>query len=450
MISKWENEHYDYPQLSVFYDLCSTLDFVSKIDVSKIDQDILLYIHIPFCISKCIFCNYYKISNFTNDLFDRYFECLKKEIKYFAQKLPLNMRKLQGIQFGGGTPSVVPAEYYEELFACIFKFFSIDDNATISFEGNIKSLNSKAYIKRLKQIGINRVSFGVQSFKQDVRRKWGLMGTVKEIDQLIELLQMNDIDDYNIDLMYNFSNQTIYDTLEDINLAFSKNVKTIDLYSLIVFPNTNMSSVMIRDGKYEAYKSGESVLKYSKMYEILAADPSIHFMMSNTISKSPMCSYKNLHIQLGKNKLNGGTIIGVGASARGFIGGVTYKNHVDITEYINNVINFGLGVNMANKLSEEEIENKLLVMFPNFTFLDKKDLSLSSYNRSRLTELVKSGIIKENDEKYYISKADLFWAGRISSVFFSKEQKVKMTKSVLINRKKGLNMYNQDYMNIAK
>ena len=63
MISRWENEHYDYPQLSIFEDKCSVNDHLSSMLPIKIDNDILLYIHIPFCASKCVFCNYYKQSS---------------------------------------------------------------------------------------------------------------------------------------------------------------------------------------------------------------------------------------------------------------------------------------------------------------------------------------------------------------------------------------------------
>lgn len=448
MIYKWQNEHYDYPQLSIFFDKCDPLKFKFAINESTVNQDILLYVHIPFCSSKCVFCNYYKTSHFTDELINSYFMCLKTEIECYAKILPSNRRKLAGIQFGGGTPSVVPFKYYQDLFLCINQLFYIDKEATVSFEGNIRSLNSRSYIEELKQIGINRVSFGVQSLNEEFRRKWGLVSTEREIDQLIELLQEKNICDYNIDLMYNFPNQTINDVLEDIDTAFLKDVKTIDLYSLIVFPNTVMSNIMIKDKSYDLYKSGESVLKFRKMYEKLAENKDIHFSMSNTISKSKSYHYKNLYIQLGQNKLNGGTVIGIGASARGYIGGIAYKNHVEISQYIDQVVNCELSINLMKKLSKSEMEHKLLVMFPNFTFLNKKNLHLSDDNMSRINRLIESGFLKEDEDKYYISKSDFFWAGAISSLFFSDDQRMKMTKSVLYNRKNSLNMYNQDNMNI--
>ena len=197
MFGKREAEHYDYPILSIYNDIILPSIYNKLVHNIEISQNqSIIYIHIPFCASQCIFCNYYKVTKFDITLIEKYFLSLEKEVKYYANQFR-NHVKIVGVHFGGGTPSTVPVRYYASLLDVIGSQFCLDETAIVSFEGNINSLSKKDYIKQLKSIGINRISFGIQAFNQEVRERYGLKGDLGTIVNLCNVLQNEGIKNYN-------------------------------------------------------------------------------------------------------------------------------------------------------------------------------------------------------------------------------------------------------------
>lgn len=448
MFVQRENEHYDYPQLSIFRNAKLVVDNRDLMIASaKNNKDTIIYIHIPFCAKECIFCNYYK-TQMTAAILDQYFSCINKELIYYSKILPPECRKISGIHFGGGTPSVVPAKYYGVLFDVINKYYDITE-CQISFEGNILSLMRKQYIHQIASLGINRVSFGVQTLNSKIREKYSLFSQTEKIQTVISYLQDSDINDINADLMYNFPGQTPEDVLDDGYKLFDMGINCIDLYSLIVFPNTKMFKKLVEDGDYNTYVNNQILFK--KCFDVFYNDKAVHFLMSNTISKQSSYRNINLNVLLGTNKKNGGNVIGIGVSSRGYINSYKYKNYSDINYYIESVKNIGTGVQLQEIVTPFEQENRLLSMFPNFTKIPKKELSCLQNRNIKMIEALKKEQILIEDEKFLsVNPEYFFWAGNISSCFFSISQKKNMLLDVLHNRKERLNMYNQDKTNIYK
>ena len=282
MFGKREAEHYDYPVLSIHDDIIQPdmyNQFVKDIEASQ-DQSII-YIHIPFCAGRCVFCNYYKITTYDMGVFEDYFSGLRKEIKYYADQF-YNQVKIIGVHFGGGTPSVVPARYYALLMEDIIGWFCVDEDATVSFEGNINSLIKKNYIRELKNIGINRISFGIQTFNQEIRNKYGLKGNFQTIASLCDILQNEGIKNFNADIMFNFPEQNVSEVHENVLQAFELGVQAIDLYSLLIYPETEMYYLLKNNNTWEKYSDKNSVNKYEQLFKKLADDASYVFTMSNT------------------------------------------------------------------------------------------------------------------------------------------------------------------------
>lgn len=444
MFSIRDPEHYDYPQLSIFSD--KTDQACSKLNDLKWDKkNAIIYIHIPFCNTKCPFCNYYKINQFSEDLVSDYFSCLKKEIKKYISFIPQNSRKIKGIHFGGGTPSVIPVQYYDELLSEIKKYFYLEDDV-ISFEGNIKSLGNKNYMQDILSVGINRISFGIQSFSPQIRKKYAL-SPKDAIYNLIDIFEKYSFKNYHADIMYAFPEQTLEETIEDIEESFKLGVRSVDFYSLRLFPDTHLYDSMKKDSSISKYTNPEHLLKYKKLYSHLEKNDDIIFLMANTITKEK--SYKNniLSFQLGENILNGGNILGIGASSRGYLNGLKYKNYVDINDYMTSIDQNSLGIELLKKLTSEEIEDRLMVLFPNFLNLPK-NIPLSESHKKKLQSLIQGGLIYEDKDFYHITPSNAFWAGNISSYFYTPEQRKKMVEAIIMNKKRKLNMYNQDQMNM--
>ncbi len=135
----------------------------TKKKLSKKLKESALYIHIPFCDHKCIYCDFYSI--ITEDNIQPFLNSIKKEIEFYSTNYSQN-RIYTSIFFGGGTPSLMQPKYLEEIINSLKKFYTISHDAEITMETNPGTVN-KSKLKEFFQIGINRISIGVQSFLDD-------------------------------------------------------------------------------------------------------------------------------------------------------------------------------------------------------------------------------------------------------------------------------------------
>lgn len=450
MFGKREAEHYDYPILSVHDDIIQPNVYDQLVQNIETSQDqAIIYVHIPFCAGRCVFCNYYKTTKFDVSVIESYFSSLRKEIKYYADQLN-NQVKIIGVHFGGGTPSVVPAKYYALLLEDIIGRFCVDEAATVSFEGNINSLIKKNYIRELKNIGINRISFGIQTFNQEIRDKYGLKGNFDTIASLCDILQSEEIKNYNADIMFNFPEQNVSEVHEDVLQAFELGVQAIDLYSLLIYPETEMYYLLKRDNTWGKYSDKNSVNEYEQLYKKLADDASYVFTMSNTIARKDIGENIILSTQLGNNHRNSGNVIGIGASSRGYLCGLKYKNHVGLKDYLTSVKDYSFGVQLGRKLTDLQINAKWLVMAPNFMCIDASSGLINKERKVALDAMMEKQVLSFRHSKYIFNKGMNFWAGNVSASLMDPNEISRMKNIVLMNRKNRLNMYNQDKMQIIE
>ncbi|MCK5345101.1 MAG: radical SAM protein, partial [Candidatus Heimdallarchaeota archaeon] len=124
-------------------------------------KDLSIYIHVPFCDHKCIYCDFYSIINFENK--ERYLEAIKREISYY--KSYNEDRVVKSIFFGGGTPSILFPENIHLILDSIHSTFTVSENAEVTFESNPGTIDADK-LKEFKDLGINRLSIGVQSFNE--------------------------------------------------------------------------------------------------------------------------------------------------------------------------------------------------------------------------------------------------------------------------------------------
>ncbi|MBD5526545.1 MAG: radical SAM protein [Lachnospiraceae bacterium] len=450
MFGKREAEHYDYPILSIYNDIIQPNIYNQLMqNIEILQNQSIFYIHIPFCASQCIFCNYYKITKFDMTVIENYFLSLEKEVKYYASQLRDHV-KIIGVHFGGGTPSVVPVKHYALLLEVIRNQFCFDDAAIVSFEGNINSLSKKNYIKQLKSIGINRISFGIQTFNQEIRNRYGLKGNFETIVNLCDTLQNEGIKNYNADIMFNFPEQNVSEVYGNVLDAFELGIQTIDLYSLLIYPETKMYYLLKKNNIWKEYSDREKINGYEHLYKKLANDTSYAFTMSNTIAKKNTEENIILSTQLGNNHCNSGNIIGIGASSRGYISGLKYKNYVDINEYMVSVEKYSFGVQLGRKLTNLEINTRWLVMAPNFMCIDISSGFIDEERKKLLDLMIKKHVLSYKQSKYIFNKGMNFWAGNVSALLMNHHETFQMKNTVLKNRKNHLNMYNQDKMQIIE
>ena len=197
-----------------------------------------LYIHFPFCKRKCSYCDFCSFSKAENHI-EAYCEKLQEELILIHDNYP--NATLSSIFLGGGTPSIIPLEFIKKLFLCIRENFNILDDAEITTEANPGTVSEK-WLTGMKELGVNRISFGVQAIQSHLLKCIERIHNVSQAEYAIELAKKVGFKNVSVDLMFGLPNQTENELLDSIKWAANQKVQHISCYSLIVEENTKLST----------------------------------------------------------------------------------------------------------------------------------------------------------------------------------------------------------------
>ena len=224
-----------------------------------------LYIHIPFCRSRCIYCGFY--STTALDLRQRYVEALCKEMAL----RPSDEQDIETIYLGGGTPSQLTIPQLHQIFDAIYKYNKVSPDAEVTIEMNPDDV-TEAFADGLCWLPVNRVSMGAQTF-DDKRLKWlHRRHTSHQVAEALERLRDNGIRNISIDLMYGFPDETLDDWQRDIDTALALNVEHLSAYCLMIEEGTVLyERLKMKDEKLKEH-NGDCPLNEElerQMYELL-------------------------------------------------------------------------------------------------------------------------------------------------------------------------------------
>ena len=197
-----------------------------------------LYIHIPWCVKKCPYCDFNshehkETQNFT-DLESMYVDALIKDLEYSLPKIW--GRKIQSIFFGGGTPSLFSGKAIHKILGQVRALTPILYDAEITLEANPGAIDSN-HFEAYKEAGVTRVSLGIQSFNDVHLKALGRIHDSNEAKKGIEIA-MRHFDEVNLDLMYALPQQTLDEAIDDAKTATSFNTQHLSFYHLTIEPNT--------------------------------------------------------------------------------------------------------------------------------------------------------------------------------------------------------------------
>ena len=271
-----------------------------------------VYIHIPFCESKCKYCSF--VSTTQTDLIEKYAEALEKEFGYFYKS-----ETLKTLYFGGGTPSLLEIKYVKKFI----DFFDITDQTEITFEINPDDADIN-YLKGLKDAGINRLSFGVQTFNDEILNAIGRRHNSIEVFKAIENANKTEFKNVSIDLIYGLPNQTIELLQKDLKIIKDIDIQHVSTYGLKIEKPSYFFShpVTVPDDDTQADM-------YLMINDFLEDIDFKRYEISN-FAKSGYESKHNL------NYWNNAEYYGFGAAAHGYNNGIRYSNTPDIEKYIKN------------------------------------------------------------------------------------------------------------------
>ncbi len=191
-------------------------EFLQKVKESIVENEILIYIHLPFCFSKCLFCNSFPYEA-DKDNQKNYLDSLLHEIEIFSDAGVFEGKKAKCIYFGGGTPTSFSNNAIKRIIEKISSVITVPKNCNITSEAHPSTLADEKRIEELKEIGINRISIGCQTFAPYVLKLCNRKNTEAQIKRIVRIVQEMGIS-INIDMMTGLPGQTLEDVKNDLNI----------------------------------------------------------------------------------------------------------------------------------------------------------------------------------------------------------------------------------------
>ncbi|MEW6702559.1 MAG: radical SAM family heme chaperone HemW [Bacteroidota bacterium] len=364
-------------------------------------KETAIYIHIPFCDHKCIYCDFYSIISYKN--VSSYLRALKNEIDFYAAKYS-NGRKIISIYFGGGTPSFMEPQYISEIIMHIKKNFSVNDNAETTLETNPGTVSAEK-LRAFKDAGINRISIGIQSFNEDelkfLTRIHDSQTAIKTVHDAVK----SGFENISCDLIFNLPGQTKYKWRHNLHQAVQLPIKHISAYSLILERGTILNKMVI-DGKVKMQSENNDASLYEFTIDFLTSHNFAQYEVSNFAHTGFECIHNNAYWRY-KNYL------GFGTSAHSFVEmpigssplscGKRWWNYSSLTFYNAAVKEKGNAANGEEILSRKEMLDEYIMLALRSKGVDLnelKELFGSSWfekNKDFISQLSKENFLIEKN-----------------------------------------------------
>lgn len=379
--------------------------------ISSPDKNLSIYIHIPFCIKRCFYCDFCS-SILNKEKEEEYFKYLLREIDLYKEFL--KDKEIVSIFIGGGTPSCVDSKNILNIVDRLNKYSYLKKDLEFTIEANPNSLDSKKLDDYLSA-GINRFSIGAQSFNDSLLKKIGRIHNKKQIISSIELLKENNIKNFSLDLMLGLPEQNLKDIEDSLRYIEDLNLKHISYYSLILEENTymyknrnlfNFASDTEDRKMYHYLLKGLDDLNF-KQYEI------------SNFAKDGYESRHNLRYWRLKNYLS------FGMSAASNIENIRFKNTENFDQYFSSLKDHSFPIEDFEILDKIDRINEYIIMALRLN----KGLNIDEFNKKFDEDFFKSykkefdkntklGLIKLDNNNLSLTSLGLDFSNQVELDFF--------------------------------
>lgn len=332
-----------------------------------------LYIHIPFCDHKCIYCDFYSI--ITSDNIANYLSALKREIDFYSGKYS-ESHSFNTIYFGGGTPSLMQPEYISEIVSYIKSKFIVSDNAEVTLETNPGTVDYKKLTDFLSS-GINRISIGIQSFNEDELKFLTRIHSVQTAIDTVIAAKHAGFENISIDLIFNLPNQTKEKWIENLKTAFTLPIKHISTYSLILERGTILNK-MVLDGKVILQDDDYDADLYESTINYILDKGMIQYEVSNFCYPGFESIHNNAYWHYND-------YLSFGTSAHSFMNGMRWHNYSSLKMYIDLIDEKNNALISKEELTKIEMEDEYWFLAFRSRGLIVKEY-ISKFGNSRLNQ----------------------------------------------------------------
>lgn len=280
-----------------------------------------VYLHIPFCRSRCSYCDFATDVYKSAEIVENYVSALTKEINFFSASGAIDT-----IYFGGGTPSLLSPLQLERILNTIYRKFSVAADSEITMEMNPATVSLET-LKAYKNLGVNRASFGAQTFDDAELKRLGRRHTASDVRETIELLRAADYANVSFDLIAGLPRQTLQDWDRNLDEALKLQPEHLSLYLLEIHEATPLAE-QIRSGRQPLPDEELAALMYELMLEKVSAKNYRQYEISNFAQPDYESKHNSKYWTLD-------AVFGFGCSAHSFNGEtIRYANARDTARYV--------------------------------------------------------------------------------------------------------------------
>jgi putative oxygen-independent coproporphyrinogen III oxidase len=346
-----------------------------------------LYIHIPFCKSKCGYCSFYSIKSL--NLIPDFIDALNKEMKFYSKLF----KSFDTVYLGGGTPSLLSPQQLESILKTVSKFYRIDLHAEITIEVNPGDV-SLEYFRALRSLGINRLNIGIQSFDDQLLKFLGRRHSASDALASMEAAREAGFSNIGLDLIYGVQHQNIKSWKKTLQKAITLKPEHISCYQLSLEPKTRLYSTYKEQGM--KLPSNEQQAKYFfTTSEILENAGYLHYEVSNFARKECLKSKHNM------NYWQHAPYLGLGPAAHSFLNNKRWWNKSAVTRYIKDIFQNKMPLEEQEFLTPAQLQfEALFLALRTHTGIDlnlyktKYDADLLTDKKSIIGSLIKNSLVE--------------------------------------------------------
>ena len=283
-----------------------------------------IYIHIPFCKRRCIYCDFFSTTQ--SEKKSEYVHALVRELE--IRKDYLDNEEIETIYLGGGTPSQLSQEELEEIFAYIYKVYKVTPDAEITLEANPDDLTPE-YVSMLRGLPINRISMGIQTFQEETLKLLHRRHTAQRAIEAFKRCREAGFQNISIDLMYGLPGETLETWEQDLQQAIALHPEHISAYHLIYEEGTALWNLR-EQNKVEEAEEELSLTLFKTLIERLTKAGYQHYEISN------FC-LPGLHSRHNSSYWTGKKYLGCGPSAHSFDGTSRQWNVSSLEQYLKGI-----------------------------------------------------------------------------------------------------------------
>lgn len=373
----------------------------------------LLYVHIPFCNDLCRFCPFHIRVERNDEALGRYVDNLAAEMALLARVEAIAEVPFRAVYFGGGSPSLLGPALVERLFDAIDRNFRLTPDCEISFEGEPRTLKARDLQGLLYDRGVRRLSFGCQTFDEPTRKLLNIVATVGDIDDLVSTAAAIGFTDINLDMLHGLPGQGVDGLMRDIERLAGMDLHSVDYYRLHYFAFPKSFQQAMTEGRLPGRPDPALARALHEQVSAAMTEAGFRMVADQVYSRVSLCEYFRLLWGGGRGEYRAETI-GVGASARGYIGGRSYMNHASPAGIAEAVAAGRLPVEKVSAPLDSPA-NRGLVFMPKFLGMDKRHAAtLESAPADILERWNASGLLYDSGDALRLSAVGRSWSDNMT------------------------------------